>query len=154
MSSMVKTGPLATVLLALIVFTTAALAQTNPYSRVDAPLPPPQMNGGEWGEMIQVRIGPEGNVYVFHRCFKVVLGDPNVAPGHSDGLSANCFGRWADHPPILKFAPTGEFLDAFGTGLVGRPHGFTVDHEGNMWLTDVSLVANEMGAVVLKLSPQ
>jgi DNA-binding beta-propeller fold protein YncE len=154
MSSTVRTGAPVAALLALIVFTTAALAQTNPYSRVDPPLPPPQMNGGEWGEMIQVRIGPGGNVYVFHRCFKVVLGDPNVAPGHSDGLSANCFGRWAEHPPILKFAASGEFLNAFGTGLVGRPHGFTVDHEGNMWLTDVSLVANEMGAVVLKLSPQ
>lgn len=157
MSASARTGILASAFLAFIASIasiTAAVAQTNPYRRVDAPTPPAHMNGGEWGEMIQVRVGPEGNVFVFHRCFKVVLGDPNVAPGHSDGLSANCIGRWAVYPPILKFAPSGEFLDAYGVGLVGRPHGFTVDHEGNMWLTDVYLVANEMGAVVHKLSPQ
>jgi len=138
----------------LLLIATLATAQPNPYRREVAPAPPPHMNGGEWGEMIQVRHGPEGNIYVLHRCFKVVLGDPAVVPGHSDGLSANCFGRWAVHPPILKFSPSGEFLDSFGVGLIGRPHGFTVDHEGNMWVTDVSLVPGEMGAVVLKLSPE
>ena len=35
MSSTVRTGAPVAALLALIVFTTAALAQTNPYSRVD-----------------------------------------------------------------------------------------------------------------------
>jgi len=128
-------------------------SQSNPFEPVDAPQPPPHLNGGEWGEMIQVRLDPAGNVYGFHRCFKVVLGDPLVAPGHSDGLTANCLGRWASHPPILKFSPDGEFLDAFGVGLVGRPHGFDVDHEGNMWMTDVALVPDEMGAAVTKLSP-
>ena len=44
-------------------------------------------------------------------------------------------------------------MDGFGTGLVGRPHGFSVDHEGNMWLTDVALIPDEMGAVVRKLNP-
>ena len=154
MSSIVRTGFLATVIIAIALSAAAVVAQTNPYQRVDAPSPPAHMNGGEWGEMIQVRVGPNGNVYVYHRCFKVVLGDPAVAPGHSDGLSANCLGRWAAYPPILKFSPTGEYLASYGVGLVGRPHGFSVDHEGNMWLTDVNLIPNEMGAVVLKLSPQ
>ena len=44
-------------------------------------------------------------------------------------------------------------MAAFGTGLVGRPHGFSVDHEGNFWLTDVALMPGEIGAVVHKLSP-
>jgi DNA-binding beta-propeller fold protein YncE len=140
--------------LTCMLLSTVAVAQTNPYQQVDAPSPPPHLNDGRWGEMIQVRVGPDGNVYVYHRCFKVVLGDPNVAPGHSDGLSANCLGRWSGYPPILKFNSFGEFLDGFGTGLVGRPHGFSVDHEGNMWLTDVALIENKMGAVVLKLSPE
>ncbi len=130
------------------------LAQTNPYQRVVAPNPPPQLNDGRWGEMIQVRVGPAGNVYVYHRCFKVVLGDPNVAPGHSDGLSANCLGRWSEYPPLLKFSPDGEYLAGFGIGLVGRPHGFNIDSQGNLWITDVALIPNEMGAVVHKLSPQ
>ena len=128
-------------------------AQPNPYQRVEAPNPPLHLNDGRWGEMIQVRVGPRENVYVYHRCFKVVLGDPNVAPGHSDGLTANCLGRWSGYPPILKFSPEGEFLAGFGTGLVGRPHGFNVDHEGNMWITDVALIPDEMGGVVHKLNP-
>ena len=110
-----------------------AAAQSNPYRQVEEPKPPAHMNGGEWGEMIQVRVDSEDNVYVLHRCFKVVLGDPGVAPGHSDGLAADCLGRWASHPPILKFAPSGEFLASFGVGMFSRPHGFSVDHEGNMW---------------------
>ena len=129
-------------------------AQTNPYRLAEAPNPPPHLNDGRWGEMIQVRVGPEENVYVYHRCFKVVLGDPLVAPGHSDGLTANCLGRWSGYPPILKFSPEGTFLAGFGTGLVGRPHGFNVDHEGNMWITDVALTPGEMGAVVHKIDPE
>ena len=153
MSFATRIGLLATALLISIAFSPAVGAQPNPYQRVDAPHPPPHLNGGRWGEMIQVRVGPEGNVYVYHRCFKVVLGDPNVAPGHSDGLTADCLGRWSSYPPILKFSGTGDFIEGFGMGLVGRPHGFSVDHEGNMWLTDVALIADEMGAVVHKLNP-
>jgi DNA-binding beta-propeller fold protein YncE len=149
----IRTQCFNTVTFLCLFYSNLAFSQSNPYQAVEAPTPPSFMNGGEWGEMIQVRMDSQGNVYVLHRCFKVVLGDPNVAPGHSDGLSANCFGRWSVHPPILKFSASGEYLDSFGSGLVGRPHGFSVDHQGNMWVTDVSLVEGEMGAVVLKLSP-
>ena len=145
-----------TLLLSIIscLWLSSGLAQTNPYQLVVAPTPPPQLNGGRWGETIQVRVDVDDNVYVYHRCFKVVLGDPNVAPGHSDGLSANCLGNWSGYPPLLKFSEDGEFLNAFGTGLVGRPHGFNLDQSGNMWITDVWFIADELGAVVHKLSPQ
>jgi DNA-binding beta-propeller fold protein YncE len=129
-------------------------AQSNRYRQADAPQPPAALNGGRWGEMIQVRVGPNDHVYVLHRCFKVVLGDPGVAPGHSDGLTADCLGRWAVHPPILEFDASGAFVGSYGVGLVGRPHGFAVDHEGNMWVTDAALVPGEMGSVVIKLSPR
>ena len=85
-----------------------ATAQTNPYQLVDAPAPPVHLNAGRWGEMIQVRVDTDDNVYVYHRCFKAVLGDPNVAPGHSDGLTANCLGRWSGYPPLLKFFSGGR----------------------------------------------
>ncbi len=153
MSSVIRARFAVTAIAAITPIVAPAAAQSNPYRQVEAPMPPAHLNGGEWGEMIQVRLDGEGNVYVLHRCFKVVLGDPGVAPGHSDGLSANCLGRWASHPPILKFSPSGEFLASFGVGTVGRPHGFAVDHEGNMWVTDVALVPDQMGAVVVKLSP-
>ncbi len=153
MSVATRIGLPVAALLTTLMLGTAAGAQPNPFRRVDAPSPPPHLNDGRWGEMIQVRVGPAGNVYVYHRCFKVVLGDPNVGPGHSDGLTANCLGRWSGYPPVLKFSATGEFVAGFGTGLVGRPHGFAVDHDGNMWLTDVALIPDEMGGVVHKLSP-
>ncbi|MBM4184572.1 MAG: hypothetical protein FJ207_10130 [Gemmatimonadetes bacterium] len=130
-----------------------AAAQSGRWQEAPAPSPPPHLNGGRWGEMIQVRVGPRDHVYVLHRCFKVVLGDPGVAPGHSDGLTADCLGRWAVHPPILEFDASGAFVGSYGVGLIGRPHGFAVDHEGNMWVTDAALVPGEMGSVVRKLSP-
>ncbi len=128
-------------------------AQPNRYRQVEAPEPPPHLNGGRWGEMIQVRVGPADHVFVLHRCFKVVLGDPGVAPGHSDGLTADCLGRWAVHPPILEFDAEGRFVGSYGVGLFARPHGFDVDSEGNLWVTDAGLIPGEMGSVVKKLSP-
>ena len=141
-------------IISFFVFPVFTVGQSNPYLLVEAPSPPPHLNDGRWGEMIQVRVGPEENVYVYHRCFKVVLGDPLVAPGHSDGLTANCLGRWSGYPPVLKFSADGQFLDGFGAELIGRPHGFNVDDEGNLWITDVALIPDEMGAVVHKLSPE
>jgi secreted PhoX family phosphatase len=57
------------------------------------------------------------------------------------------------HPPILEFDAAGTFLGSYGVGLFARPHGFAVDHEGNMWVTDAGVVAGEMGSVVTKLGP-
>ena len=34
---------------------------------------------------------------------------------------------------------TGKLLDSWGANLFIMPHGLTVDHEGNLWLTDVGL---------------
>ena len=141
-------------LAALVAAASDGSAQANRYRQVDAPLPPPHLNGGAWGEMIQVRVGPEDHVYVLHRCFKVVLGDPGVKPGHSDGLTPDCLGRWAVHPPILEFDANGRFVNSYGVGLVARPHGFAVDHEGNMWVADAGVVPGEKGSTVTKLSPE
>ena len=137
----------------LVCAASPASAQSSRYREADAPLPPPSLNGGRWGEMIQVRVGPDDHVFVLHRCFKVVLGDPGVAPGHSDGITADCLGRWAVHPPILEFDAAGAFVGSYGVGLFARPHGFAVDHEGSIWVTDAGVVPGEMGSVVTKLGP-
>jgi DNA-binding beta-propeller fold protein YncE len=50
--------------------------------------------------------------------------------------NATCFGR--SEPPILEFDPSGKLLKSLGSGMVANPHGFTVDHEGNLWVTDVN----------------
>src|SRR5438128_1473921 len=113
---------------------TAALGQNqsqlpNPYRLVeDWPKLPQNMNGGKWGELIRADIDSKGNIWVFHRCF-------NTEPAGS----ATCVGR--TEPPILEFNPAGKLLTSFGGGMFAFPHGFTVDAQRNVWVSDAN--ANE-----------
>ena len=52
----------------------------------------------------------------------------------------------------MKFDPTGKLVAAFGSGLVNDPHGFYVDRDNNIWLTDFR-GKDGKGHTVLKLSP-
>src|ERR1700680_716147 len=90
----------------------------NPYQLVENwPALPKRMNGGKWGELIRADIDPQGNIWVFHRCF-------NTEPA---GF-ATCVGR--TEPPILQFDPSGELLKSLGRGMFEFPPGFTVDRRG------------------------
>ena len=82
-------------------------------------------NGRKWGEVIRVHVAPNGNIWVFHRCFH---DKPNG--------DATCLNRGDANPPILEFNPAGRLLRSFGVGLFAHPHGFTVDKDGNIWTTD------------------
>jgi hypothetical protein len=107
----------------------------NPYRLVEGwPSLPASMNGGRWGEVIRVHVHSDGNIWIFHRCFNV------VPPG-----SATCIGRGEANPPILQFDPSGKLLKSFGTGLFAYPHGFTVDAQGNLWVSDVNDEATVLG---------
>jgi streptogramin lyase len=98
----------------------------NPYRLVESwPSLPKAMNGGKWGELIRADIDPQGNIWVFHRCF-------NTEPAGY----ATCVGR--TDPPILKFDPSGKLLASFGAGMFAFPHGFTIDKEGNVWASDAN----------------
>ena len=138
---------------AMLAAGSAASAQSvqfpNPYRLVEnwAQIPA-SMNGGKWGEVIGVKPGPDGSIWVLHRCFNV------VPPG-----SATCVGR-DDMPPIMKFEPSGKLLESFGQGLLAFPHGFHIDHEGNVWVTDANdkatvlgMSAKGRGQQVFKLDP-
>ena len=131
----------------------------NPY-RLDPEWPtlPASMkgpNGRKWGEVIRVHVAPNGNIWVFHRCFyDKPAGD------------ATCVNRGDANPPILEFNPAGRLLRSFGVGLFAHPHGFTVDKDGNIWTTDTNddetilgMPAKDakgvtLGQVVLKISPE
>ena len=131
----------------------------NPY-RLDPDWPtlPATMhgpNGHKWGEVIRVHVAPNGNVWVFHRCFfDKPAGD------------ASCVNRGDGNPPILEFNPAGKLLRSFGVGLFAHPHGFTVDKDGNIWTTDTNdeqavlgLPAKDakggtLGQAVMKISPE
>ena len=42
----------------------------------------------------------------------------------------------SDLDPIQKFDLEGNLVDSFGAGLFGFPHGFYLDHEGFLWVTE------------------
>jgi sugar lactone lactonase YvrE len=78
--------------------------------------------------------GPDGLLYVFHRC-----------RGNS------CVDR--PEPPLVQLDPrTGERLGTWGEGLMAFPHGFHVDYEGNIWTTDTGQGDAPGGHVVRKFS--
>jgi sugar lactone lactonase YvrE len=98
----------------------------DPYQLVENwPTIPKSMNGGHWGELIRADIDPQGNIWVFHRCF-------NTEPAGY----ATCVGR--TEPPILEFDPLGKLLTSFGEGMFAFPHGFTIDAQGNIWASDAN----------------
>ncbi|MGD0237076.1 MAG: peptidyl-alpha-hydroxyglycine alpha-amidating lyase family protein [Syntrophorhabdales bacterium] len=103
----------------------------NPYRLVTGwPTLPATMvgpHGHKWGEVIRVHVAPDGNIWVFQRCFN---DQPNG--------DASCLRRGQANPPILQFDPLGKLLKTFGVGLFAHPHGFTVDPEGNLWASDTN----------------
>lgn len=108
----------------------------NPYTRIEPWGEPPPGNNGEWAAVIGAEGGPDGLLYVLHRC-------------HSN----SCVDR--SEPPIVKLDPrTGERLGTFGEGLMAFPHGFHVDYEGNVWTTDTGRGDAPGGHLVRKFSPE
>ena len=48
--------------------------------------------------------------------------------------------------PVLKFDMDGNVVKAFGAGMFVWPHGFFVDHEGNVWVTEGAPAGEARGA--------
>jgi DNA-binding beta-propeller fold protein YncE len=55
-------------------------------------------------------------------------------------------------PPILEFDPSGALLKSWGHGLFVWPHGFRIDKEGYLWITD-GRAADGRGQQVFKIAP-
>lgn len=75
--------------------------------------------------------------------------------GRSVWVYDRCGGRTcigSKVAPILKFDPDGRLVAAFGAELVNDPHGFFVDRDDNLWVTDYE-GKNGKGHTVFKLSP-
>lgn len=49
---------------------------------------------------------------------------------------------------LMEFDGDGKFIRAFGDGLFRRTHGFRIDPDGNLWITDVG------AHTVVKMNPQ
>ena len=103
----------------------------NPYERIEPWADLPQ-EMSQWPQVTGVEPGPDGNLYVLHRCFE-----------------NTCSGRPED--PIVKFDTSGKPLATWGAGLFNYPHGFHVDFEGNVWATDAR-GDGQLGHQVFKFS--
>ncbi len=99
-------------------------------------------DGRSWGAVTGVYPDPDGeHVWVLDRC----------------GANS-CLG--SDLDPVFKFDLGGRLVSNFGAGLFAWPHGFYVDPDGNVWVTDgptgprgEAAAARGMGQQVWKLSP-
>ena len=69
---------------------------------------PQQPDDFEWGQLPNLTIDHDGNIYAFHRA----------------------------EPPVLKFSPAGALLKTWGAGMMVRAHGFRVAPDGNIFATD------------------
>jgi len=90
--------------------------------------------GMKWGAVIGAEPGPDGNIYVVHRCFE-----------------NSCAGR--TEPPIFAFDPSGRVLASWGVGMFVFPHGFYVEAQGNVWVSDAQ-GRNGKGHQVFKFDPK
>jgi sugar lactone lactonase YvrE len=113
----------------------------NPYQTIEGWAKMPE--GRTWGATSAVDIDPDGkSVWVAERC-----------GGNS------CAG--SNLPVVLKFDETGKLVKSFGAGMFVFPHGFHVDKQGNVWVTDgippgaanVRAAAGK-GHIVVKFSPE
>ena len=81
--------------------------------------------GVELGEVAGVAVDANGHVMIFHR------------PGRGFDLTAT---EKLTKPTVIEIDPdSGKVINSWGANLFLVPHGITVDHENNVFLTDVSL---------------
>ena len=89
-------------------------------------LPP----GRSMGSSSAVAGDSKGHIWVVDRC------------GAND-----CAGSRLD--PVMEFDAKGNFIKAFGAGQLLFPHGFTIDRQDHLWITD-GHVAKGKGDVVME----
>ena len=87
-----------------------------------------------WGQTIGMEMAPDGNLWVFHRCF-----------------ANNCVDGREGVTPMLRYDASGRLVDSWGAGMFVWPHGSTLDTEGNLWTTDAQ-GREGMGHQVFKLN--
>src|SRR5271166_3743677 len=94
----------------------------NPYRTIEGWGQLPE--GRKWGSTSAVDIDKDGkSIWVAERC------------GANSCLD-RATGEILNVPVILKFDTNGKLLTSFGAGMFIAPHGFYVDKQGNVWVTD------------------
>ena len=104
--------------------------------------------GREWGATSSIDVDPDGkSIWIGERC-----GSDSIRGGYPIRGCAE-----SDLPVVLKFNSDGELVRSFGGGIFAVPHGFHVDHDGNVWVTDAPFTLppgiEGKGHIVVKFSP-
>ena len=123
---------------------TAAQNSSNPYSIIEgwAKLP----SGRNMGAVGKATVDPDGrHIWAVIRC--------DAGP---ERFGTECLD--SDLPPVSRFDPDGNLVEAFGSGMFIWPHGIDVDSDGNVWVTDAVSENNipagdNRGHHVIKFSP-
>uniref|UniRef100_A0A2M3ZE61 peptidylamidoglycolate lyase n=1 Tax=Anopheles braziliensis TaxID=58242 RepID=A0A2M3ZE61_9DIPT len=88
------------------------------------------------GSVSAVAINGDGNVVILHRGSHVW----NVATFDVKNNYLNATGGPITERTVLTFDhSSGQLLHEWGEDLFYMPHGLTIDHEQNYWITDVAL---------------
>ena len=119
----------------------------NPYMPIDGWAKMPV--GRHWGATSAIDLDPDGkSIWVAERC-----GTDSLNPRYTPRTCAE-----SDLLVVLKFNPDGILVKSFGGGIFSLPHGFHVDSEGNIWVTDAPFVGGGAGDTkghqIVKFSPE
>uniref|UniRef100_A0A182M7E9 peptidylamidoglycolate lyase n=1 Tax=Anopheles culicifacies TaxID=139723 RepID=A0A182M7E9_9DIPT len=88
------------------------------------------------GSVSAVAIDGAGNVVIFHRGSHVW----SFSSFDAQNVYVDATGGPISQHTVLKFThDSGNLLQEWGENLFYMPHGLTIDHEQNYWLTDVAL---------------
>lgn len=124
-----------------------------------------------FSQVADARFSPSDDYTIDDAFFKLPTGRPIGATSglaiHPNGSSFWIFDRCGATDcrgsalaPIMKFDSDGNHLLSFGANLFQRPHGLTVDKDGNVWVTDdvgsrdIDTVSEAKGHQVFKFSPE
>ena len=118
-------------------------------------LPNPYETVRDWGTL------PDGRNWGSVSAVHVDIDGVHIWAGDRCGANT-CAG--SDVDPIVKLDPDGNVVQSFGAGQILWPHGMTVDHEGNVWVTDARgprgdeaenyPETEDLGHQVIKFSPE
>ena len=109
---------------AALVGTVAMAQDVKPDTSVPDPFEMPQynwahtMDGKPWGSTSGIDVDPQGHVWAIGRCGANTCDGSNVAPVYELDLA------------------TGKPIKAIGAGLFAWPHGFAIDKQGNLYVSD------------------
>ncbi|XP_040152400.1 peptidyl-alpha-hydroxyglycine alpha-amidating lyase 2 [Anopheles arabiensis] len=89
-----------------------------------------------FGQVTAVTIDLQGNPVIFHRGSRTWTMESFNATNHYQHIAE---GPIPENTIATLAASDGAVLEERGAGIFYMPHGLTIDHNGNMWLTDVAL---------------